>query len=134
MKSQLPAVAAVASWMEAFHMPMREIQKRFTKSDLFLMAWRSTEISAQMHLRSGYTPENRAWGREDGLNDGSTGWEGSLQMQREQQLIVLGEKLAPIIDKMVNERGEIDLRRLTGPEALRYMSALGIPIGGRALG
>jgi len=29
---------------------------------------------------------------------------------------------------MVDERGQVDLRKLTGDEALQYMQALGMPV------
>ena len=39
------------------------------------------------------------------------------------------EHLGPVAYKMVNEKGQVDLRKLTGDEALTYFAALGIPIG-----
>lgn len=51
----------------------------------------------------------------------------------EREIQVLEEHLGPIAVKMVNDEGEVDLRKLTGDEALRYMAAMGIQIGGRVL-
>lgn len=38
------------------------------------------------------------------------------------------ERLGDVATKMVDDRGRIDLRKLTGEEAMRYMGALGISI------
>ena len=128
--SALPAVAAAASWMESFHMPMREIYKRFTKSELAIMGWRSAELAYNMHVSHGRGAND---GARRPLIDEDMDLRGRSEPDVEHQLRVMGEALAPIAKKMVNERGEIDLRRLTGPEALRYFAVLGIPIGGRVL-
>jgi hypothetical protein len=37
-------------------------------------------------------------------------------------------KLGGLVYKLTDSRGEIDLRRLTGDEALTYMQAIGIPV------
>ena len=41
---------------------------------------------------------------------------------------VLEERLGAVAQKLENEQGEVDLRRLTGEEALQYMNAMGIPM------
>lgn len=38
------------------------------------------------------------------------------------------ERMGPVAYKIENEKGQVDLRRLTGDEALTYFAAMGIPI------
>lgn len=45
-------------------------------------------------------------------------------------LAKIEERLGPqVIAQMVDENGDIDLRRLTGPQAMRYLGGLGIQMG-----
>jgi len=41
----------MASWVEMFHIPMREIEKQFTRSELMLIAWRSQESFQAMRKK-----------------------------------------------------------------------------------
>ena len=47
----------VESWVDTFKMPYREIEKRFRKSELYLLSWRSQEksIAFQKKIKK---PEN----------------------------------------------------------------------------
>jgi hypothetical protein len=38
------------------------------------------------------------------------------------------EQLGDVTNKMVDDRGHVDLRRLTGEEAMRFMGAMGISV------
>lgn len=114
--------------MEALALPSREIRKRFTKSDVVLMGWRSGEIAANMdHSASDQVriPPPSGVGRVEELSRmpvrDHAGDDDTLRGIEER----LG---GVIIERMVNERGEVDLRRLTGAQAAQYFQALGIPL------
>lgn len=47
----------------------------------------------------------------------------------DEEINKIEERLGPVAYKMVNEKGQVDLRKLTGDEALTYFAAMGIPIG-----
>lgn len=96
--------------MEALHLPVRELRQRYTKSEMAIMAWRSSEMS---HNMSQMTAKNGGGPEED------------------KQLSALERRLGGIAEKIENEKGELDLHKLTGPEAMQFMASMGIPIGGR---
>lgn len=104
------------SLVETFQMPLREIRDRFTWSELVLMGWRSAE---QTHQLKSKTPENlRAAPAATGKKRKAYG----------------PDELIPdnLPDRFFNEEGEVDLRKVTGKDAARYLNAIGIhvPIGG----
>lgn len=45
------------------------------------------------------------------------------------EIQALEERLAPLAYKFVDSKGEVDLRKLTGQEALGYLSAMGVNMG-----
>ncbi len=96
--------------METFCLPIHEINERFTKSELFIVAWRSQEQHNHMKKRMA-KPEGSGQGeyvvsrRRYGAND------------------ILPDNLP---EKFFNEEGEVDLSRVTGSEARKYMAAVGI--------
>jgi len=102
-------------------MPLHEIRQRFTKSDMAVMAWRATEMAANMRDRT--LPSARLPEKLDG---GSYNFMENVD--HDEMLKRIEERLGPIVWKMTDERGEIDLRKLTGDEALTYMQTLGIPV------
>jgi hypothetical protein len=83
-----------------FGCPMREIEKRFTKSALALMAWRSQEQAAAMERR---------------MEKGSSGDDS-------------GKKVKGVPKHLLNEQGELDLRKATHKEVLRMFGSRGIHI------
>lgn len=99
-------------------MPTREIRERFTKSELVIMGWRGSEMS--------YNMDNKINTPMMAPRDG--GYEPTHAVTQSDDLQRLEERLGPVAVKMVDERGRVDLRKLTGAEALHYMGALGIPI------
>lgn len=111
MKSQYPGIASLAAQVEMFGMSKRELEAKFTKSELVLLAWRSQEVSASMEKSTGGASTGQ--GRRKSYSDA-----------------VVPEGLP---DKFYNKEGEVDLRQVTGKEAYKYMSAIGIrlPIMGR---
>ena len=108
-------------------MPMREIRDKYTKSEIFLMGWHSAEQAYNMRTNS----ESKAQ-----ANDASGRADTSRMLDHMSPTNVtervLEERLGPeIISKMVDEKGNMDLRKLTGPQALHFMRSMGISIAPR---
>jgi hypothetical protein len=120
-KSLVPAVAAVTGWIETMKMPLREIHKKYTRSEMTLMGWRSGEIAANMHSNYGQDSAkaaNNALGVVNGLAEGAF----------DEKIRDLENKLGPELCAKLEGNEDLDLRKLTGPEALRLMHAQGIKI------
>ena len=108
-KSQLPAVAAAVAEMEAAHLPLGELRKRYTKSEMVLGGWRSTEIAGNMEMMRVTTPANYT--------------ASGIAPVGDDKFDALEKKLQPFLHKIVDKDGEIDLRGLTGDEVIKYMKA-----------
>lgn len=108
---------------------MREIKKKFTTSELVVMAWRSKELSANMKVINAVDsqPINNIEGqRRQPINPNS--------IQETESAYVLPEGVnagVSIPKKFFDEKGELNLSKVTGPEALGYLNALGLRIGFR---
>ena len=95
--------------METFHLPLREIRKRFTKSEIVLMGWRSQEQSFNFKKRMA---------KDDAKSDTSG-------KKRKEYADAYGPEGMP--DKYFNEEGDFDLSKVTGEEARAYLEGkLGI--------
>jgi hypothetical protein len=138
--------------MESLKMPMREVLKCYTKSELAILAWRSTELAQNMkHRREGAqnplpSVPKRTTGRPEAKNGDYTedvhtdlpGKDpGNLYENipehgvSDRELKFIEERFGPtVVERFVDERGEINLRKLTGDQAVHYMNVLGIPIIG----
>lgn len=118
-KTALPAVAAAAGWMESLKMPLREIYKRYTKSEMALQGWRSSEIAYNMsnHYKRG----------SESASGAPVAGRGYISEEES----ALEARFGPALVAKLDE--ELDMRKLTGDEVVRYMGALGIPIGGRMI-
>lgn len=104
--------------VEAFKLPLKEIYARFTRSEVMLLGWRSAEMAHNMRA----TPPQQPAAVPQGAYAGVTS-------EQRRQLEVIEEQLGPtLIAKLENEEGQVDMRKLTGPEALRYMAAMGMPV------
>lgn len=117
----MPGLAAAASWMNDLKMPLREIHARYTKSELAILAWRAGEVSHTIASRTSqsrggtFTPQQTSSQREFALP--------------ESDMADLERRLGPVAYKLENEKGQVDLRQLTGEEAMIYMRSLGIQMG-----
>ena len=101
-------------------MPSREIRRRFTRSDIAIMSWRSAEVSANMRdktVRPRVLPAT--------LGGESLGMEN---VDQDAVLKNIEDRLGGIAWKMVDDRGQIDLRKLTGEEAVTYLNTIGVPV------
>ena len=107
----MPGLAAAASWIESYKMPLREIRRRYTRSEMFIAGWRSQEMAANMHRsfhRNAVAP---------------------MPEQQNAAEDALEQRLGPtLLEKGIDESGEVDLRNLTGDEALRFMGSFGIKV------
>lgn len=109
MKSQLPGLASLAAQVEMFALSKREMEKKFTRSELVILAWRSQEVSASFEKQTAQTKDaSESMGKRKFVTDA----------QVPQNLPA----------KFYNKQGEIDLRQVTGAEAYKFMMALGIKL------
>lgn len=105
------------SLVETFQMPLREIRERFTWSEIVLLGWRSAE---QAHQLKDKTPAN--------LRNTRTKAGGKKPRKHYEH----GEIPDNLPDRFFNEEGEVDLSKVTGRDAVKYLQAIGInvPVGG----
>ena len=117
--------------MDSLKMPMREVRAKFTKSEVFIMGWHSSEQAHQMKIRRHKVPS--------GPNDSSTGLQTSnmgdpYEVAASVNERVLEERLGDsVISRMTTKEGEVDLRKLSGTEALHFMRCMGVNISNRVL-
>lgn len=117
-KSVYPGIAALAAQIEMFGLSKRELEAKFTKSEMVLLAWRSQEMSHNMNVQTKVgvgTPRRSVDGMiPEGLPD---------HFFRKDYDPETG--LGP---------GELDLRQVKGEEAYKFFSTMGVHlpiIGGR---
>lgn len=96
-------------------MPLHEINERFTKSELFMMGWRSQEQHFHFKNRMKKFDKPRGDGRQFNPPD---------KRNRYGSYDVIPENLP---EHFYNEDGEVDLSKVTGREAKRYMASIGMP-------
>lgn len=95
--------------MEAAQLPLRELRKKYTKSEMALAGWRSMETAANMRQQT-IAPAQQS----------------QLPVQAQDAIERdLEDKIGDFAEQLVNENGEIDLRRVTGAQAVRFMNAIG---------
>lgn len=112
--------------MESIGLPMREIRKRYTLSEIYIMGWRSKEMSQNMRrdrkgLRSippasGPTPV--AHGKR-------------VRVEETDEAYILPEDVnngVALPKTFFNKEGELDLSLQTGPAAVRYLQAIGLNV------
>jgi hypothetical protein len=87
--------------MQEFKMPLSEIEDKFTLSEMAVMSWSSQEQMANLEKKT-----DRPTIRTKNKRQNKEG----------------------LPEHFYNESGEIDLRRVTGKEAYKFLSAQGIKI------
>lgn len=99
----MPAIAAAVSYIEAFKLPLREIRQRYTKSEMYLTAWRAEEQYVEMHKKMAKADKPPKDGEESDAD------------------------AAPEVEDVV-EGGdvELDLSKMKGKDALAYMVRAGL--------
>jgi hypothetical protein len=111
-------------------MPIHEINERFTKSELYMMAWRSQEQHFHFKRKmKGYDKKGRS-SSGDGYNYGSDAIipEGLPDKFYAQEVIRDPNRIDPKTGRarVIATPGEINLSQVTGDEAVKYMASLGI--------
>jgi hypothetical protein len=96
----------LAAQIEMFGLSKRELEEKFKKSEMVVLAWRSQEISANMEKQS----------------------EGMMSPGKSRKPVYDAEVPHNLPDHFFNEDGEIDLRQVTGEEAYKYMSSIGVKL------
>ena len=89
-------------------MPLREIEDKFTTSEIVITSWRSQEMSAS------FDKKNKRLTKTEAPSETRKAYEG----------------LPP---KFFNEEGDLDLRKVSSAEGYKFLRALGfvIPIMSR---
>lgn len=115
-------VAAVASQIEQMKLPLKEIRKRFTKSEICIMAWRSGEVAHNMRSTMQRTvgdakPTGRKWEPPPVVSD--------------PEIQLIEERMGGLADKLceIEDEHGIDMSKLTGAEAMRFLSSMGVSQG-----
>jgi len=117
--------------METFTMPLHEIQERFTKSELFMMAWRSQEqhyhLKKKMPKRDSenYEYEDVA-GRRNAIGMRHRYSSTDIIPEGTPERFYAQDVIRDERGKVKASPGEINLSQVTGEEARKYMAALGI--------
>lgn len=123
----MPEISAIASWMDNLKLPVRNIEEKYTSSEIYMMGWHSRLQSYNMSKRFKHKalPEKSAGNGAyiDDINPNNVKDLGNAW-----QLPPSINNGVPIPKKFFNEEGDLDLRRATGPEALAYLRKLGIQI------
>ncbi len=110
-------------------MSMREIRKKYTKSELMLMAWDSKQKAYNLSLNYKRPSKNKITSVDNeqleyasnGIKETATAYEVPSDLNNG----------VAIPKKFFDKDGEIDLRQATGPEALGYLRAVGLNIAMR---
>jgi hypothetical protein len=126
-------VSAVASWVDNFKLPLREIKAKYTKSDLALVSWDSKLKSYNLGLGMKPSVKTRITSLENvvpsrALESDVVQPTGIVETEEAYILPAGVNNGVPIRKEFFDEEGELDLSRTTGPKAAGYLRALGIPL------
>jgi hypothetical protein len=118
--------------METFCMPLHEIRDRFTRSEVFMIGWRSQEQHFHFKKKmknpskdgnSYGIGDRRRYGPNDIIPDG-------LPEKFYAQDVIRDENdIDPVtgLGRVKASPGEVNLSQVTGAEALKYMASIGMP-------
>lgn len=94
--------------MESLKLPVREIEERFTKSELGVVAWRSQERYHQMSKRmKKATREMPSMGEKQEID---------------------ARMPSGLPRRFFNEEGELDLSKVNSVDAAKYFQSIGMPL------
>jgi hypothetical protein len=106
--------------IETFHLPLREIEDKFTRSELVIMAWRSQEQHFNLQKDM---PSKKKGSRKQVYGPDDIGPEG---MPDE---FFAKTDIYDVKGKLIAKEGELYLSQVKGEEARRYFEQrLGIPM------
>lgn len=146
--------------MEMMCLPLSDVQDRFTKSEMFMLYWRSqeqywrfkrqtedserqrqdireareyNEEAEPVELEDGAIDVDELYARLDERYAGKprrkkVAKEPVVKKGKKHRKEYSGQVPSNLPDKFYNEYGEIDLRQVTGAEAMKYFSLLGIKL------
>jgi len=103
--------------MQEFKMSMDEIEEKFTKSELMIMSWTSQEQAA--HLEEETKRKKTSIKNKTQLQDLEEELSGK-------EITTVERQSSDLPDRYYNEEGEVDLRKVSGKEAVRLLSAMGM--------
>lgn len=108
---------------------MNEIKRQYTRSEMTLMAWDSREKSYHMHMRYNKSSNSPSGSDSRLLPSGDS---NGVRETNDSYELPEGINNGVAIPKtFFNTEGEIDLRQVTGPVALKYLQAVGLSIAVR---
>jgi len=112
--------------METFCLPLHEIEARFTRSELFIMGWRSQEQHYHMKRKMAKyeKPESESGSR--GVSRHRYG-PGDKIPEGLPEKFFAPDTVRDKFGKVMASPGEVNLSQVTGEEARRYMAAIGMP-------
>lgn len=116
---------------------MREIKRKFTRSELAIMSWRSREQSAAM-AKNRHKPVDRIEQPKTilgelpdyGLQHKSVSRPASKVIEHEDSYELPSDinNGVAIPKTFFNDEGDLDLSKVTGPQAVKYLNGLGLRI------
>lgn len=112
-------------------MPLREIRKKFTKSELFMLAWRSQEQAVKMKSKFREDAVDVPRYQSPSEDEPDEGEAVKLpQPKRRNRRKAYEDSQVPegLPSHFYNKDGELDLRQVTGDEAYRFFAAQGIQL------
>lgn len=105
-------------------MPAREIRRRFTKSEVVILGWRSREQASQLRRKFHKKPELDFENQSDSVFDDTAKRPRGSQKRKETD----GVMPTGLPDRFFNKEGEVDLRQVSGNDVLKYFNAIGMPL------
>lgn len=103
-------------------MPLREIEDKFTLSELVMTAWRSQEIASQMGKDVDVKTSSSPTTSKNRVHD-----EIDPETQKRKPGLT-HDLIESLPDRFFNEEGDLDLRRVSSEDALKFFQAAGMPI------
>lgn len=111
-------------------MSKRELEAKFTKSELFIVAWRSREVA--WHLQESQNDKKKYKQNDDEeplpkWSDVSS--EREMRYKKQRRRPKIDPRLpANLPDHFFNEEGELDLRGVKGHEAWKFLASQGLKL------
>lgn len=110
--------------MDTFKLPMHKVKSIYTRSELVLMAFDSREKAYHMQLKYDDGKNSPSRGRLP-MSSPSNGVRETIDSYELPEGVNNGIAIPKVF---FNDEGEVDLRQVTGPQAVRYLRSLGVNI------
>jgi hypothetical protein len=118
--------------METFCMPLHEIRERFTRSELFMIGWRSQEqhyhFKRKMKSPSKDGANYAAGERRQRYGPNDIIPQGLPEKFFASETVLDKTRIDPKtgLPRVIASPGEVNLSQVTGPEAVKYMASIGM--------